>query len=236
MNRRFVTIVLGICLTIGVTGVYAATANIPNPMKAELEMRKNIAWTVEGLYQLGKSKVRDLRLTPAQRKKILPLYQKLIAKKIIQLKLKPVHGKERGGPQPDDRVAPKRGAPDARPGGDFRQAPSRLAKRKALIAFGNAKMEAINRILTKKQVEFIDNWDFKAEKYGFPGLPNFPGGKGHFGGPPPGGDRPHGKNPSDRAKARRPNPGKPDPRVLKKLEEGRKRLVKLNQAVLKMLR
>lgn len=236
MKKRLVLALT--CLLLGGAGInraYAVEQVTPDSMKSFMEMRKNIAWTVEGLYQLGKSKDRALKLTPAQAKKILPLYQELIAKKIVQLKLAkgigeggPEPGRP-GGPPPSGKGDPKEGPPAAPPGGDPQPHQARMRERATLVPFGNAKMEAINRILTKRQVEFIDNWDFKAEKYGFPNFPNHvggnhPGGNGQFGEPP----RTNHGQPGNLHHGRR---RAMDP----KLEAGRKLLIELNQNVLKIL-
>jgi hypothetical protein len=225
-----------LCLLLGVlaTGAYAAGPAAPDPMKAQFEMRKNIAWTVEGLYQLGKSKNRALKLTPAQAKKILPLYQELIAKKIVQLKLEKGPEERHGGPEPGRNGNLKAGPPAAPPVGNPRQHQARMKEKAALVTFGNAKMEAINRILTKKQVEFVDNWDFKAEKYGFPNFSNHAGGNHPGSGNHFGGDRKPGNKPPGGANLRRPDQGQR--RAMdSKMAAGRKLLIKLYQDVLKML-
>jgi hypothetical protein len=95
----------------GVISASAAEPDAFNPMKAVLEMQKNIAWTVDGLYQLGKTSDRTLKLTKTQAKKLLPIYQKLIAKKIIRLEMK----KDSGKPPRDGAVRPRKaGQPGAR--------------------------------------------------------------------------------------------------------------------------
>jgi hypothetical protein len=96
-------------------------------------------------------------------------------------------------------------------------------------------MEAINRILTKKQVEFIDNLDFDAEKYGFPNFRKAPNGPN--GGPPPNGKflgvPPFDPKMSGKAQQR---PGQDRARPMNtKFEAGRKRLVRLYRDALKIL-
>jgi hypothetical protein len=237
MNKRLVLALFSLLLATEVTGAFAAGSTAFDPMRTQLEMRTNIAWTVDGLAQLGESKDRALKLNKAQARKILPIYKALIAKKIIQLKLEKVQGKRPGFPG----SGPEGGSPDSKPqvqpGGDPQHQQERMRESAALVTFGNRKMEAINRILTKKQVEFIDNLDFNAEKYGFPNRDHFsnhPGGNfqsgapsGHLGGNRPGNNQPGGDQRRSIRKQRPPM----DP----KLEAGRKRLIKLNQAVLKML-
>jgi hypothetical protein len=233
MKKCYGLALLGLVVGLGAGAVFAAERATFDPMRAALEMRKNIAWTVEGLYQLGKSKDRTLHLTAAQTKKILPLYRELIAKKIIVLQLEKDQGKKRRGPAPDRSGGP----PNAEPG-DSQQHQARMQERAALVGFGNAKMEAINRILSKKQVAFIDNWNFKAEKYGFPNFVNrtgakHHGGKGQFDGAPPAGGQPgyHRSGTTDR---RRPVRGQRPP-MDSRINAGRKLLIKLYQDVLKML-
>lgn len=236
---------VGLILGVGVCGALAAEQDVPDPMKATWEMQKNIAWTVEGLYQLGKSTDKALRLTPAQAKRILPLYKELITRKIIRLQLERNRGgRKPSGSEPDRVAGPppigKEGPSDGGPGGNPQQHQARMEQKAALIAFGNAKMEAINRVLTKKQVSVIDNWDFKAEKYGFPDFSHrasghHPGGNSQFGGAPHLGRRGQaGNNPSGGPNMRRRDFVRHRP-MNPRMEAGRKLLVKLNQDVLKML-
>jgi hypothetical protein len=254
MPKQFILALLCMLLGVGAAEVYAAEPTAPDSMKAQFEMRQNIAWTVDGLLQLGNSKDRALKLTKAQARKILPIYQQLIAKKIIRLQLEkgknghPDFPGPNGGPRPNVIGDHKGGGPpdfqpQAQSGGDPQHFQDRMRERTALVTFGNAKMEAINRILTKKQVELIDNLDFDAEKYGFPNRDHFqnhpggnnPGGAQYSGGHGQfGGTRHHNHPPGD--EMRRPKYDQRQPMAMDpKFEAGRKRLVKLNQAVLKML-
>jgi hypothetical protein len=226
--RKFLPLILfGLLTGVGAVGAYAAEPTPSNPMKAVFEMSKNIAWTVDGLYRLGKTSDRTLKLTKTQAKKILPIYKELIAKKIIRLEMK----KGFGGPPRDGKTGPKA----RQPGGAAPPPKAHPQDSRALVAFGNAQMEAINRILTKKQVELIDNLDFDAEKYGFPNHRKVPAGPN--GGPPPNGKLhggpPPGKKMSEDVRQR------PDQELARprdpKFKAGRKRLVRLYRDVLKML-
>jgi hypothetical protein len=64
MMRKFLPLLLiGLMTGAGVISASAAEPDAFNPMKAVLEMQKNIAWTVDGLDQLGKTSDRTLKLT-----------------------------------------------------------------------------------------------------------------------------------------------------------------------------
>jgi hypothetical protein len=136
-------------LLLGAGPAWGAERRVPDGLKAHQEMRQNIIWTVEGLSHLCQSKDRKLALTGPQAKRILGIYQELIAKKIILIEV-PARRQER------QRV--RSGA------GDHGERRSELAD---LTQFGNKKLAEIDAILTPEQVKLMDNLDFDAAKYGF---------------------------------------------------------------------
>lgn len=125
---------------------------IRDALKEQNEMRQDITWTVEGLYKLGHSRNKKLKLTPAQARKILPIYQELIDKKIVRLETDPGQRRRAGSNQGDLTSE---------------QAKKRLQELTALTKLGRTKLAQINKILTPAQVDFIDNLDFKPEQYGY---------------------------------------------------------------------
>lgn len=212
---------LAVCgLGIGTAGVLAAGA--PQGMesvKAFREMQQNITWTVEGLQQLGKSPDRALTLTKPQAQKLLPVYQELIAKKIIRIE---------AGKREEKR-------PDFRPSGQGEQGDPRFQKREkamvALTGFGKAKMDQINRILTARQRSFIDNLDFQPEQYGYFKMQGPPAGIGS-GNRSGNGTFSGQSQDGQRSRAERSGRRELDP----KQKAAREQLVKLNREVLEMLK
>ena len=180
--------------------------SIQEASRANLEMRKNITWMVAGLAELGKSKVKALRLTGEQKQKIRPIYQELITQKIISLKI--------SAPVANAGVKRNRsGAGDEKTGNRQKMAQS-LEK---LALLGNLSADQVDEILNKAQVSFIDNLDFQAENYGYQGA--------------------RGNGQSSRSLGN--GTSSPDPKgveVAKKaMQEGRKRLIKLNIEVWELL-
>jgi hypothetical protein len=125
------------------------------------EMRKNVTWTTEGLYQLGKSKNKRLALTREQARRILPLYQELIDKKIILIETNLValcSNPSINLNSPNDSRYFNLSAEEEE---------KSTREIVLLTEFGKQQLRRINNILSKEQIEFINNLDFKPEKYGY---------------------------------------------------------------------
>lgn len=150
-----------VLLTIILTAIagsvaWSAPASNNQVGQAYQEMRKNLAWLTEGLNDLGKSRNPELKLTAAQRKKILPVFESLIANNLVVLAL----------PERDQRRNNSSG-PRSQPDSGNSRVQARLRKMKDQIEFGNRQVDLIDGFLTEKQLSYIDNLNFSPEKYGF---------------------------------------------------------------------
>lgn len=176
--------------------------NIQDLMRQSNAMRQNIAWMTVGLDELLKSKDHRLQLTPKQKKQILPIMQALVRKKLILLKPEtesatpgptgaPQRSEERRNLQQRRQTQGQTGQqkPRLQQGSGLTGNQAGLQKLQELIIFGNTQADKVDAILTPDQVSYIDNLDFKPEKYGFTvsrqfgnGGLNRVGGTGGFGG------------------------------------------------------
>lgn len=166
------------------------------------EMRKNITWLLEGLLELGTKKDPKLVLTLKQKQAILPVFQALVENKIIILKNDPPQNSGNNNNQRQERPDPNDPA--------WKE---RIKKTEDQTAFGNGQSDKIDQILTKAQLELIDNLEFNAEKYGYVDFTKyFSGGQ----------------------TGQRPDP-KVAGEIRGKMKAGREEQVKLNNNVLAML-
>lgn len=197
------------------------------------EMRQNLAWLTEGLYQLGNSKNAKLVLTKEQKKKILPIFQGMVDKNLIMLKLAPNNGRNgnnraNGNNQGGQNQGGQRGSFDV----NDPQVQARIKQMQELTDFGNAQIDLVDKILTKGQVNFLDNMDFNAEKYGFIDyqrmFANNSGNNGQESGQSQGGGQSQmggqGANQAEFQKLRQ------------KMRAAQEQLVKLNNDVMKVLK
>lgn len=197
--KRMLAIISVLLISLSLN-VHGAEKDFQELRTEEHELRKNVTWTVEGIYQLSKARDQKLKITPGQAKKILPVFQGLVDKQIIHTEMPDSKRRERSefGRNPD---------------------PKMQAELKKRIEFGKRELHRIDSLLTKTQVQFIDNMAFQPEKYGFINRTDFPGkldtqfrNKGAFDG------------------------NRPDEKQIRKMREARKRLVQLNQNVLRTLK
>lgn len=202
--------------------VWGAEKTFRETIQENQTMRKDITWMTEGLYLLGKSRKKQLALTKEQASRILPLYQELINKKIILTKMKPESSRNNA---PKNLNGPSR-PQFSKPSPEEEQ--ERIKEIVVLTEFGKQHSRRIDNILSKEQVQFIDNLDFKPEKYGYftiAGLqsdirPNEPGGGESKG----------------QIKENRPNDSRKNDQLRKKRQAAQKQLVKLNQDLLNILK
>ena len=171
--------------------------------QASQEMRKSVTWLSEGLLNLEKDK--KLALSADQKKKILPIFQSLIQRKIVLIAI------NNNNHNQNNNFRGQSGAPDV----NDPQVQARMKRMQDEITYGNAQTDAIDAILTKEQTTFIDNIDFNADKYGFIDFNKLFGG---------GGQR----------QGQRPDQATMDA-IRKKMQAGRELLIKLNNQVLAML-
>jgi Spy/CpxP family protein refolding chaperone len=190
-----------VLLVIMSSACWAAPASNVQVRQANQEMRKNLAWLTEGLNDLGQSKDEKLKLTAAQKKKILPVFEALVSNNLVLLTVP--EGRQRNQ---SSGSRPQFDAGDAK-------VQAMIRKMKDQIEFGNKQADLIDGFLTEKQLSYIDNMDFNAEKYGFLDFEKIFGGDGF--------QRPDQKTIDEmRTKAR----------------AGQEILVKLNNDVFKMLK
>lgn len=165
-------------------------------------MRKNLAWLTQGLNDLGKSSDGKLKLTADQKRKILPVFETLVSNNLVLLTV----------PERDRRRNQSEGTRTQFNANDPK-VQARIRKMKDLTEFGNKQADLIDGLLTEKQLSYIDNLEFNAEKYGFIDSQKLFGGDQY--------QRPDQKTIAGmRAKTR----------------AGQELLVKLNNEVLKMLK
>ncbi|HYH02880.1 MAG TPA: hypothetical protein VEC37_07245 [Bacillota bacterium] len=199
MKKSFL-VLFTLLMTLAVSVTSAKEVTNREALKEQNEMRQNITWTIEGLYKLGHSHDPKLKLTPAQARKILPVYQELINKKIVRLEGGPGRRAGAGRPERED-LSPE-------------QAKKRIQEVTGLTQFGKTKLTEINKILTPAQMDFIDNLNFNPAQYGYVDF-------GKFASQDDDNSRP------DLSRMRE---------MRKKNEANRKKLYKLNQDVLEMLK
>jgi hypothetical protein len=179
----------------------AAPASNAQVSQAYQEMRKNLAWLTEGLNDLGQTNDSQLKLTAAQKQKILPVFEALVGNNLVLLTV------------PEERHRNQSSGSRPRFDANDSRVQARLRKMKDQTEFGNKQADLIDEILTEKQLSYIDNLNFNAEKYGFIDFQKIFGDSQR--------QRPDQKTmDAIRAKAR----------------AGQERMVKLNNEVLKMLK
>ena len=172
------------------------------------EMRKNLAWLMEGLLILSSHKEKTLALSKTQAQKILPLLNELVAKKIIDVEIN--EEQRQWGSR-------NRGNQGNQGGGFWNMDEAQLQKflktMKEQTKLGNDKIDQIDNLLKEKQISFIDNMKFDGKKYGFFETRQF---------------RNQGEE------MQRPDAAQMEA-MRKRMQEARKRLVKLNNDVLQAL-
>jgi hypothetical protein len=190
----FVVIIGSVC--------WAAPASTVQAGQAYQEMRKNLAWLTQGLNDLGRSSDGKLKLTADQKKKILPVFETLISNNLVLLTI-PEH-ERRNSQSAGSRTQFNANDPKVQ---------ARIRKMKDQTELGNQQADLVDGFLTEKQLSYIDNLEFNAEKYGFIDFQKLFGGDQR--------QRPDQKTIAEmRAKTR----------------AGQELLVKLNNEVLKMLK
>jgi hypothetical protein len=169
MSKKKLT---GVCLAMMLGLASIAGAAAPNPrdiLRDNQKMRQNITWLVAGLAELGKSAQPNLRLTPEEARKILPIFEELITRRIIILNISdfPKNQEQRpSNPQPSSGT-PSQPSAQSRPQNNTTGGGERMAKLALETTFGNAQTDRVDALLTKKQVVFIDNLNFDPLKYGY---------------------------------------------------------------------
>lgn len=208
--KRKILLVLVFAIIVGIVSVcYGAPTPSPRSQVGQdnANMRQNLAWLTEGLNILGKSSDAKLALKPAQKKKILTVFQVLIDNKLVLMEMPPE--RQSGQNQQHRQYDPN--DPEVQ---------SRIKKLKDQTVLGNQQADKIDAVLTEAQRSFIDNLDFKAEKYGFIDFRKL------FG--------------SSQGGSQGGSQTRPDPAVMSKIRgqirAGQELLVKLNNEVLKMLK
>lgn len=156
MRKRIVLLIMIFMVIMAGSVVWSAPASNAQAGQAYQEMRKNLAWLTQGLNDLGKSGKHELKLTGAQRKKILPVFESLVHNNLVMLAL----------PETDRHRNNSSGFRSQSGPGDAR-VQARLRKMKDQTEFGNQQADLIDSFLTEKQLSYIDNLDFNPEKYGF---------------------------------------------------------------------
>lgn len=152
------------------------TLDIQEIMRQGNTMRQNVAWLTVGLDGLLKTKERKLQLTSKQKKQILPIMQGLIREKLILLKPEAQPDGRTGQQQARRQTQQTQGQigqqwRQIRQGSGLNPGTSQIQagvkKLQQQITFGNSQADRVDAILTPNQVSYIDNLDFKPEKYGF---------------------------------------------------------------------
>ncbi|MCL6590106.1 MAG: hypothetical protein K6U80_09160 [Firmicutes bacterium] len=203
------------------------------------EMQKSLVWLTEGLSKLGNHKDAKLILTKAQKKKILPVFQALIDTRLVQLEIQDNRQGNGGANQRQgqgQRQWPGQGGNNQ---GGLRafnqndpQIQQRLKQMQEQIDFGNKQIDLIDGILTGAQVKFIDNMDFNEEKYGFLNFQRNFRNNGQNGGNA-GTGQDGGQNGMNNSQGFNQQAFE---EIREKMRAGQEALVKLNNAVLKMLK
>lgn len=226
MLRKILAVSFGILLLAGSIS-WAASSNSQQIRRDNTEMRKSVVWLMEGLTALSKTKDGKLQLKPNQKKKILPIFQALVREKVLVLTVdrrNQVYGQNSNRPNNQNGADNSQGQRWGMDPNDPR-VQARMKQMQEQTAFGNKQADLIDGILNEKQVAFIDNLNFDAEKYGFLDFRNSMGGSqnnGQSGGQSQGQFQ------------------RPDPQVMAKIRQqmqaGRENLVKLCNTVLKVLK
>jgi hypothetical protein len=236
MIRKLVLLV-GIVLLAVSPVAQGATTDFMELSNNYSDMQQSIAWLTEGLSKLGSHKDAKLVLTKAQKKKILPLFQALIDKKLVQLVV-PENRQGNGGNNQRQGQGQGQGQRQwqgqggSNQGGqrtfnqDNPQMQQRLKQMEELLNFGNQQIDKIDAALTPAQVKFVDNLDFNEEKYGFL---DFRGTFGNRQGGTSGGNTQSGGSGQGFNQ-------QAIQQIREKMRAGQEQLVKLNNAVLKMLK
>lgn len=220
------SVIIMLALSINVLG---AEKTFQDVILENQEMRKNVTWMAEGIYLLNKNGDKRLAITKEQAGRILPLYQGLIEKKIILIEMK---SNDPGSPGP--RILFRNPNGTGNPGASnspeqrSERSQQQMAELVALTEFGKQQLGLIDNIFTKEQVKFIDNLDFKPEKYGYMDLTRLSGVIQK---------RPNqqGSESQDQFNSVPRRNGRLMEKVRKKREESQKLLIKLNQDVLNIL-
>ena len=97
--KKISLLLFTLLMTLAVSVAAAQEVTNRDAFREQNEMRQDITWTIEGLYKLGHSRDKKLKLTPAQARKILPIYQELINKKIVRLEGEPGQRPRAGRPR-----------------------------------------------------------------------------------------------------------------------------------------
>ncbi len=205
MKRKLTWLLMGILAISGVFSVNAAEKTQREVRMEYQELQKNLAWMSEGLTKLAQSKDRNLTLTKDQKQKLLPLFKELVKRNIVITK-----SKQRNQEEGQNGGRERRQVDENDP-----QVKARREKMQANLTFGKAQESKIEKVLTAKQITYLDNLNFQAEKYGFIEWRR----QGNSG---QGGQRQ--QIDQKELDARR-----------KKMEQGRAELVKLNLSLIKIL-
>lgn len=156
MIKKVVLVALVLLLSFSF-GCWGAPASDNQQVGQNLqEMRKNLAWLTLGLSNLSQSNDSKLKLTTAQKKKILPVFEGLVSNNLIRLTLPP---------QTQHNNQSEQSRPQYNPNDP--QVQARIRKMKDQTELGNKQADLIDSILTDGQRNYIDNLNFDADKYGF---------------------------------------------------------------------
>ncbi len=163
--RRFVSFPVAlVVLALVAPAVWAAAPTAGTPPSGGgdgSQVQSDLLWLMAGLQQLDKEP--GLRLAKKQAADILAVLKPLVDRKLVLLD------------PPAQRSGPGQGAPGAGSGGaNFqnmtpKQREQFRKRRETRAAKLRAAMAAIDKILSPKQVEFIDNMDFDPSPYVFAG-------------------------------------------------------------------
>lgn len=159
MKKRWLALgFIGVMLLAATSVMAAPDKTMWEFRKANTEMRKNVTWMMEGMLKLSQSSDKRLVLMAAEKKKILPIVQAMVDRKIIILKAEDHFGghQNQGNGQSQNRPDPNDPAVKAR-----------IREMQDQTDYGNKQADQIDLLLTSSQKRFIDNLDFNAEQYGY---------------------------------------------------------------------
>ncbi|MGE5554187.1 MAG: hypothetical protein ACM3XZ_09760 [Betaproteobacteria bacterium] len=158
VHRSGVIVASFMVLAVAGAAQAAAPTSVPAPSATSERSTAStdFLWLMAGLARLDKEP--GLKLTKKQAGQILAILKPLVDERILLLDPPPRRSGQGQGPNP----RPQNPAP-----GRIQEFRKRRQEREARI---RSAMDAIDRILSAKQVEFIDNMDFDPAPYTVGGL------------------------------------------------------------------
>lgn len=124
---------------------------------------QDLVWLLVGIKQMDKDP--KLRLTEKQAKAILPLVESLVKQKIIQLEI-PKTSQQAWGPSGGQNANKESGPQNMNAANREKFRKERQEQAKAIAS----AMDKIEKVLTDRQIQFVDDFDFRPEDYGMGGF------------------------------------------------------------------